>query len=246
METLTKTLISFHGDPAIKEKYLKRLEAHKAADEIIQGATGQDGKGCAVWCTLDNYSHSSYENELGIPMMLAKLEDRIFEGLSVEESKDFPIRFLSAIPIGKDLGNIYKHFFIWLLVDEKDGVIKYAKKDSTKKAIQDVADLLQKSLLEKVSSEQFREVRKAAAADAAAYAAAYAAYAAADAAAAYAADAADAAAYAAAAAAYAADAAAAAADAAAYAAAADAAAAAARKKMYSRMADKLIELLQAA
>jgi len=126
--TKSKVLISFHGDPEIKEKYLARLRAHRLADDIIQGATGKNGKGCAIWCTLDKYEHQPYESELGIPRILARLEDRIFEGLSVEESKDFPINFLSAIPVGKDLSNIYKKFFIWLLVDSVDGVIKFAKK----------------------------------------------------------------------------------------------------------------------
>src|ERR1700744_573862 len=179
--TEVKTLISFHGDPEIKEKYLARLRAHRLADQIIQGATGQNGKGCAVWCTLDKYAHAPYETELGIPRILARLEDRIFEGLSVEESKDFPINFLSAIPVGKDLSNIYKKFFIWMLVDAVDGVIKFAKKEATKLVITNVANLLAKSLLEKVTSDEFREVARAsrsaaaAAYDAYAYAYAYAA-----------------------------------------------------------------------
>src|SRR5712692_6789302 len=232
-----KQLLSFHGDIQVKEKYLERLRQHKIADQILQDATGQDGKGCAVWCTLNKYAHQAYENELGIPMILARLEDRIFEGLSIEESRDFPINFLTAIPIGKDLKHIYKHFFIWMLVDEKDGVIKFAKTDNQRTAISNVAELLKKSILEKVTADEFREVGKVsrnAAADAAAYAADAAAYAA-DAAA-YAADAAAYAAAAAAAAAYAADAAAAAYD----------AAADARKAFYSKAATKLIELLKAA
>lgn len=96
-------------------------------------------------------------------MILAHLEDRIFEGLSNEEAKDFPIKFLSAIPVGADLSQVFKHFLIWLLADPKEGVIKYAKTDRTKKSIQDVSDLLQKSLLNNVTPEQFMEVRKAAA-----------------------------------------------------------------------------------
>jgi len=175
-----KRLLSFHGDEKIKEKYIERLRQHRIADEIVQGIGFEKGKGCAIGCTLNNYSHAAYEVELGIPRILAKLEDRIFEGLSVEESKDFPINFLTAIPVGRDLKHVYKHFFIWMLVDEKDGVIKYAKTDNQRTAISNVAALLKKSILEKVTSDEFREVAKAArsayAADAAAYAAADAAY----------------------------------------------------------------------
>jgi hypothetical protein len=184
-------MLSFHNNTEIKAKYLARLEAHRAADEIIQGTGFKNGKGCAVGCTLDNYSHEAYETELGIPRILAKLEDRIFEGLSVENSKDFPINFLSSVPVGVDLKNVCKKFFIWLLTDPTDGVIRFANTEQTKQAIQNVSDLLQKSLLEKVTSEEFIEARRAARkAAAAAYAAdAYAADAAADAADAYAADA---------------------------------------------------------
>ena len=30
-------LLSFHGDPAVKAKYLGRVQAHHDADEIIKG-----------------------------------------------------------------------------------------------------------------------------------------------------------------------------------------------------------------
>lgn len=30
-------MIAFHGNPAIKAKYLARVAAHRAADELIQG-----------------------------------------------------------------------------------------------------------------------------------------------------------------------------------------------------------------
>jgi hypothetical protein len=270
---MKEPLLSFHGKQEIKDKYVERVKLHAAADEIIQGTYWQNGKGCAVGCTVHSADHSAYETELGIPRIIARLEDRIFERLTNGEAKAFPLRFITAVPVGKDLTPVWKKFLVWLLVDSETGAIRYAKKDETRKAIQDVADLIEKSLLEHVTSEQFIAVRKVASAYDAAYAAADAAAAAAAYDAAYAAayDAADAAdaAYAAAyaadayAAAYAADAADAAADAAAYAAAyaADAAAyaaadaaydaayaaAAAYKKAkvarFSQLADKLIQLL---
>ncbi len=243
---MTKTpLLSFHGKQEIKDKYVERVKLHAAADEIIQGTYWQNGKGCAVGCTVHSADHSAYETELGIPQIIARLEDRIFEGLTNGEAKAFPLRFITAVPVGKDLTPVWKKFLVWLLVDPETGVIRHAKKDETKKAIQDVADLIEKSLLENVTSEQFMAVRKVARAaaaddadDADAYAYAAAAYAD-DAAAAYAdADAAAAAAYAAAAAADA------------YAAADDADADDAYKNAkvtrFSQMADKLIQLLSEA
>ena len=35
--TTTTKLIAYHGDPAIKAKYLARIEPHRGADEVVQG-----------------------------------------------------------------------------------------------------------------------------------------------------------------------------------------------------------------
>jgi hypothetical protein len=256
--TAEKTLIAYHGDSFIKEKYVCRMKAHMLADELVQGTGWESNgttKGCAVGCTLNAYNHVAYENELGIPKILAHLEDGIFEGLSFEESKNFPLTFLEAIPVGADLSNIFKHFFIWMLTDPADGVIKFVKDEQTKTAIQSVSDLLSKYLLEKVTLEELNVVRTvarkagasaaeaAAAATSATYPSAEAAYAAAEAAdaASAASAAADAAASAAAEAPYAATSYAAAC---AYYASADASEA--RRNHFSKMAAKLIELLKAA
>jgi hypothetical protein len=177
---------------------------------------------------------------LGIPRVLARLGDGIFEGLNDPSLRQkFAVDYLAAIQPGADLSMVFYKFIHWLLVDPEDGVLKYAKTDRTKESITKVAGLYKQYIDGELSLEQFR---KNAAADAAyAYAdaadAADADAAAADAAAAAYADAADAAyAYAAdaAAAAYAADAADAADAAAAY---------AARKKSRKKQADKLLQLM---
>ena len=79
-------MLSFHNDPAIKAKYLDRVKAHAKADRLIQGTGWKGGKGCAVGCTLEAYDHSLYPIELGLPEWLARLEDRIFEGLPKAEA----------------------------------------------------------------------------------------------------------------------------------------------------------------
>jgi hypothetical protein len=97
---------AFHGDPAIKEKYLARLKAHHEADEIIQGTGWENGRGCAVGCTLNNYSPVTYETELGLPEWLAGLEDRIFEGLPPVMAKQFAVDFLNAVRVGADVSEV--------------------------------------------------------------------------------------------------------------------------------------------
>jgi hypothetical protein len=72
-------MLSFHGKQEIKDKYLNRVIKHRELDNIIQGIGWENGKGCAVGCTLENYNHSRYPMELGLPEWLARLEDKIFE-----------------------------------------------------------------------------------------------------------------------------------------------------------------------
>jgi hypothetical protein len=236
-------MLSFHNKPELKEFYLQRVKNHHAADEIIKGKYWEAGKGCAVGCTVHSSSHSAYETDLGIPRIIARLQDRIFEGMSNDKAKDFPVQFIENTPIGVDLNNVWRKFLSWLLIDEQEGVIRHAKTEAVRVSILNVGNLLDKSTVEHVTAEQFKEVRKHAAAAYAAYAAAYAAYAAAYAAYAAAYAYADAA-YAYADAAYA-DAAYADADAA-YAAAAYADADAAKTRKYDIMAEKLLQLLKEA
>lgn len=111
------TLLSFHNDPAIKEKYLARVKAHEAADEIIKGIYWENGKGCAVGCTIHSNRHDAYETQLGISQILAMLEDRIFENLPNMLARIWPRRFLGAIPVGKDLSRVWQKFMIFILTD---------------------------------------------------------------------------------------------------------------------------------
>jgi len=99
----TQPLRAFHGDPAIKAKYLARVQAHAAADRLIQGTGWEEGKGCAIGCTLEAYDHTRYPIELGLPEWLARLEDSIFEGFPKDEAMVWPESFLEAIHPGADL-----------------------------------------------------------------------------------------------------------------------------------------------
>jgi hypothetical protein len=233
MKERTNTMLAYHNDAAGKAVILAQLQAHRDADQIIQGVYWENGKGCAVGCTIHSGKHAEYEPRFGIPQVLARLEDRIFEGLPNAVAKDWPLRFMAAIRPGAELSKVWPQFAAWLLVDDAHGVIRFAKTDEQRDVMRDIAGLYLKG-------ETDREVWRAlwlraskirGAAAAAAYAAA--------------AGAADAYAYAAAAAAaYAYAAAAAAADAYAYAAAY--AAYSARQRHFVAQADKLVLLLEAA
>lgn len=71
-------MLAFHGNQEIKAFYLDRVRRHRANDEIIHGKYWENGKGCAVGCCIHSGRHIEYETELGIPIMLARLEDRLW------------------------------------------------------------------------------------------------------------------------------------------------------------------------
>ncbi len=137
------TLVSFHGQQAIKDKYLGRVRAHQAADALVQGyGYWKDGKGC----TIHGSNHAAYETELGIPRALAKIEDGLFESLPVTEARAWLARFLEVIPVGVNLRPVVDQFMLYLLADETDGVIRFAQQEDTKAAIQTVIDLYRRKI----------------------------------------------------------------------------------------------------
>jgi len=114
-------LRAYHGDPAIKAKYIARIRAHRAAEHLTQGIGWSDDdptqiRGCAVGCTLESYDHSRYPIELGLPEWLAYLEDSIFEGLPAEEAQAWPESFLGAIQPGVDTEPV-RHQLALLRID---------------------------------------------------------------------------------------------------------------------------------
>ena len=146
-ETTTTKLLAYHNDPAVKASYQERVRQHQAADQVVQGyGYWKDGQGCAVGCTIHSGELASYETELGIPRAIARLEDGIFENLPVQNARRWPAEFLEAIPVGADLSGVKDQFLHWLLVDPTDGVIRFAQKEQTHRAIQAVADLYDRKI----------------------------------------------------------------------------------------------------
>ena len=113
---------AFHNDPKIKALYLRRIRAHVKADELIRGTGWNSGRGCAVGCTLNAYDHNAYETELGIPVMLAYIEDDIFESLPIADAMRWPEQFLKAISVGADLSKVAAQVCIWQYEDPEYGL----------------------------------------------------------------------------------------------------------------------------
>ena len=111
---------AFLGKQYVKDFYIKRVHDHFLNDEIVQGYYWENGRGCGVGCTIHGDDHFKYETELGIPVWLAKLEDKIFEGLESNEAKKWPETFLSAINVGSDLEQIKLPFLIFIVESARE------------------------------------------------------------------------------------------------------------------------------
>ena len=235
-----------------KDQIIKEIKWHKEQDAFIKGTYTECNKnnfrGCAVGCSIysinkllgtayDYDEHVDMAETLQIPEWLVRLEDKIFEGLSEKDSKEWPLRFSEAINEVADLDKIKQEFLVYVLesIPGTHEVVHRAialwKRDD-----------LYSNAWKKESCAVYNDAADTAyAAFATANATAYAAYAVSAANAVRAADAAANAAYAAAnAAANAANAADDTANTAAYAAGAERE----REEIYKKFSDKLIELMK--
>ena len=141
-----KTNQAFNNNPALKSALVEETELHRKRDQIVKGTYGKcEGtkfKGCSIGCSIHSYnlrfdkkmsvsSHEVFETEFQIPVVLAIINDWIFERLPDELAQTWPRRFFESIPVGADLRFIHGHFFAWTLIDSKFGFWKVweAKED---------------------------------------------------------------------------------------------------------------------
>lgn len=163
-------MLAFHGKLELKDQLLNRLQAHYDADEIVKGKYWEGGKGCALGCAmhLTNQGgniHLAYQKKYGINIILGRLQDGIFEALPNKESKEFPIEFTKAVPVGANLDKVFCKWSIRLLKRVRPLAL-----DDGKKAIDQVIKLFEEP--EKITATADADAAAAAyAADAAAYAA---------------------------------------------------------------------------
>ncbi len=93
-------LIAYHGSQEIKDATVARMVGHIEADELVRGLGFENGRGCAVGCTLNKYEHKAFETELGIPEWVAHLNDTLHENTSDDVWPTLQLRFLRAVEPG--------------------------------------------------------------------------------------------------------------------------------------------------
>ena len=143
-------MLTFHGSHELKDQRIAQVRAHRLADQLVKGVYWEDGKGCAVGCTIHSGRHEDYETELGIPVELAFLEDSIFESLPNGKALMWPEQFLESIPVGVDLRatHINKRFVLALLTDERRGLIPRLEDGDEKREALELAGFLREGIAE--------------------------------------------------------------------------------------------------
>ena len=117
--------MSFFGSQCLRDAVVERVREHQRLDQIAQLVYWDGSKGCAIGCVLHSGNHLAFEQQLGLPVFLAYMDEHIFEKLPLEEAKGWPLRFIEAVPVGVDLELVSPRFMHWLLSDP-DGVRQYA------------------------------------------------------------------------------------------------------------------------
>lgn len=125
----------FKDKPITKERFLYHLKEHQNQDAFVKGyyANISEGvfKGCAVGCSIKSISnelgrnlecsdHYLYEEYLGIPAWVARVEDTLFEGMGEYKRSIFPVEFGESLNEGSDLNEIKTPFLIYLLEESLD------------------------------------------------------------------------------------------------------------------------------
>ena len=136
-------MLAFQNTTVTKPQIIKKLKAHAKADDFIKGTYWENGKGCAVGCTIESGNHIEYETRFGIPQMLARLEDCIFEGLSNGKAKAWPLRFMQAIKPGADLSTVGGEFQHRLQINNLKFAQKQKMPEDVINAIKLVIDVLE-------------------------------------------------------------------------------------------------------
>ena len=157
-------MLSYNNDPAVKEMFIARFDAHVAADEVIQGTGFKDGKGCFIGCSMNDYSHKAFAEQIG-PEWLAHLAEKLFENCKGrKEGAQFGMDLLRAIPVGVDLEPVRWKLAIWRHTNDlkrlEDNDEPYAEK--CRAAIRQVIAYCEAELLGKVDGSTAWSARYAA------------------------------------------------------------------------------------
>lgn len=119
-------MLTFHGEPFLRQLRIERAEAHVTCDRLRHGVYHIKGtnRGCSVGCDAmdilgtaigDNNCHAIVADYYGTASWLEQLRDTLYETLPHDRSLHWPIRLAEAIPVGVCLKPVFHQYFAWLL-----------------------------------------------------------------------------------------------------------------------------------
>lgn len=116
------------------EKFASLTRQHAEADLLVQGTYYDEdtGKACFIGCFAHGNRPEVLAEEFGIPIMLTRIAERIFEALPKGEDLDFFLAIPGAIGTdGKDLSRVGWAFLADTLraMPPHDGAVKQAVYD---------------------------------------------------------------------------------------------------------------------
>ncbi len=102
--------LTYHNDNSIKAALSSAMAKHRRLDNLHQGATGDEGRGCSIACAGEAlcgdweaaYDHTMVGERIGMPEWAMQLVDHIFETVPSSEAGAFSQAWIDALPVGAD------------------------------------------------------------------------------------------------------------------------------------------------
>lgn len=154
--------LAFHNDAALQAAVLAEVDAHVAADRVIQRTYGGEQGACFIGCLAGDNNPRRVWERTGFPEMLTRIAENIFEGLPAKECPAFFSDVLHAPRLGADLSLVAWQF---LHMEVRDALEQYGTPEVRSGCAKALDVLERKALGKRVSKGE------ACAADYAAYAA---------------------------------------------------------------------------
>jgi len=133
---------AYYGSEELRNEILFEISEHQRLDNYTQRLYWNGKKGCLIGCLAkenDDDQHKYLEDVYNIPKEILYLADSIFEGITVEQSKKWPMQFCSAIKTGQDLSRVRSKFAHWTLMHKGFGVITLVDDADLKVNIETIA-----------------------------------------------------------------------------------------------------------
>ena len=142
-QSIGDAMQAFHADPAIKQEFLARLQAHAEAGEIINRANvWHDGKGGPVACMVHDTDLAVWQQRTGIPKAVGSALDIVASYLDdPEQAARLVLEWVEAVEVGQDLGGVAPALIEWLMSDSEHGLHRCADDEAVRRMISRVADL---------------------------------------------------------------------------------------------------------